>query len=55
MPGNTRLTQLAAQLAGEAMRRKLAKARDPLLSAIIREAVVAYLTRDTRPEEVEDA
>jgi hypothetical protein len=30
-------------LAREATRRKLAKARDPLLSAIVREAVVAYL------------
>jgi hypothetical protein len=32
-----------ALLAQEATRRKLTKARDPLISAIIREAVVAYL------------
>ena len=30
-------------IAQEAMRRKMAKERDPLLSAIIREAIVAYL------------
>ncbi|MEE9147205.1 MAG: hypothetical protein V3U27_07395 [Candidatus Tectomicrobia bacterium] len=30
-------------LAQEAIRRKMAKERDPLLSAIIREAVVAHL------------
>lgn len=30
-------------IAQEAMRRKMAKERDPLISAIVREAIVAYL------------
>jgi len=30
-------------IAQEAMRRKMAKARDPRISAIVREAIVAYL------------